>query len=138
MNWGSLCLQAQSNSSDLTLTVRLDQRTVWHGPVPLTAIQYCFDDHGSHVLEIELANKQPYHTVISDSGEIQQDAMINIDSLRLANIDIMPVLRRTAKYHHDFNGSQILCQDDFSGAMGCNGIVKFAFESPIYNWLLEN
>jgi len=138
MNWGVLCLQVGSSSSDLILTVRLDQQTVWHGNVPSTFIQHSFADQGSHELEIELSNKQPHHTVISNQGEIQQDAVIEVQSLRIANIDVTSVLMQKSQYYHDFNGSQPLCVDDFSGVMGCNGVVKFSFQSPIYNWLLEN
>lgn len=138
MNWGSLCLHAGSNSGDLVLTVRLDHEIVWHNNVPNKLIQHSFDDQGQHVLEIELSNKQPHHTVISNLGEIQQDAVIEIYSLRLANIDITSVLMQQSQYRHDFNGSRPPTVDAFSGIMGCNGVVEFSFTSPIYNWLLEN
>jgi hypothetical protein len=93
---------------------------------------------GEHVLKIVLKNKTPEHTTVDDSGNIIQDAIINIDNIFLDDIDVTQLVYRLAQYVHDGNGHETIAVHPFYGDMGCNGRVQMSFESPVYLWLLEN
>jgi hypothetical protein len=137
-----LSLQAHANSADLVLTLKLDGVDVWQGALATESqeINYEFDDEvdGPHLLEIAMHGKLPNHTTIAEDGSIVQDCMITVDNLQLDDIALGQVFFDLAQYHHDFNGSQTPVVDRFYGNMGCNGTVKFEFNSPLYLWLLEN
>jgi hypothetical protein len=98
----------------------------------------CSDDDGEHVLEIELTGKLPEHTKITESGEIVQDALISIDQLTIDDIDIDLIFSTLAEYTHDFNGSGETVTERCYNRLGCNGVVRFKFTTPVYLWLLEN
>jgi hypothetical protein len=53
-------------------------------------------------------------------------------------IEIDQVFANRSRYTHSFNSDANAIVDDFFGVMGCNGVVEFAFTSPVYLWLLEN
>lgn len=96
------------------------------------------DADAEHELSFELFGKLTEHTKINEAGEIIKDALLSVTSLELDEIDIFQVMQDVAVYHHDFNGTQSPTEAKFHGDMGCNGTVKFKFNTPVYLWLLEN
>ena len=126
----------------LKLTVRFDTVVIFdeiltQGPVK---IQHEFEeiDGTQHTLELELSGKTQNDTVIDQDGQIIDDRLIEITTLNIGDIEIGQLLFDRSKYYHDFNGTADQICDKFAGIMGCNGIVKFQFDSPVYLWLLEN
>jgi hypothetical protein len=102
--------------------------------------EYTFDeDQSTHnILELELSNKTTDHTRVDEHGKIIEDSLIYIRDIRFENINIDQLIYDHANYIHDFNGTQLPHTESFYGAMGCNGTVRFEFNSPFYIWLLEN
>lgn len=108
------------------------------------------DQDAEHVLEIELYNKRPEHTQIDAEGVIVKDALITVQNVTIDGIDISSIINtypnnlysdvpsHLIQYHHDFNGTQPAIVDKFYGALGCNGVVRLKFTTPVYLWLLEN
>jgi hypothetical protein len=96
------------------------------------------DDVEDHVWEIEMINKQPQHTVIDQEGKIVQDVLLQVADMCIDGIGLGNLVSEVAEYVHDGNGSGQTCQDKFYGNMGCNGVVRLKFISPVYIWLLEN
>lgn len=95
------------------------------------------DVEKEHTLKLVLKNKQFEHTKISESGEILHDACLTISQLKFDDIPLGILVDELSVYHHDFNGTQPALQDQFFGAMGCNGTVELKFTTPLYLWLLE-
>lgn len=95
-------------------------------------------DNGHYVLEFELSNKLPEHTRVDEAGTIVSDSVIEIKNIEIEEINIEKVIHEKSIYSHDFNGTQSLQTHKFYGIMGCNGTVKFEFDTPFYLWLLEN
>ena len=77
-------------------------------------------------------------TLINDQGEITKDVTVSLTNKNFESINIDTVMEQCSTYHHDFNGSQEPIDDGFFGTLGCNGVVKFKFSTPIYLWMLEN
>ena len=91
-----------------------------------------------HTLKMVLKYKTPEHTKISESGEILDDACLEISELSFDNINLGQLVNDLTVYEHDFNGTSTIIEDRFYGTMGCNGTVELRFTTPIYLWLLEN
>lgn len=91
-----------------------------------------------HVIEFELLGKLPEHTVVDDQGNIVKDAVVTIHNKQFECIPIDAAFNQRTQYRHDFNGSGQEINDEFFGAMGCNGTARFTFTTPVYVWLLEN
>lgn len=125
----------------LGVEVRFDNTSVFKTDhlKETTAVSFtCSDDDGEHVLEIELTGKLPEHTKVTESGEIVQDALISIDHLIIDGIDIGLIFSNLAEYTHDFNGTKDTVTERCYNHMGCNGVVRLKFTTPVYLWLLEN
>jgi len=141
-----LWLSAQSighrTSSNLKLTVRFDNTTIFDDILTneLVKINYEFTevDDVQHTLEIELSGKTQNDTVVDADGQIIDDCLIEVATLNIGDIEIGQLFFDRSKYYHDFNGTADPIVDKFAGIMGCNGTVKFNFNSPVYLWLLEN
>jgi hypothetical protein len=95
-------------------------------------------DDGEHVLCMVLKNKGPEHTLVDESGNITEDALINISNIKIDEIDVTQLVYELAQYVHDGNGHQTIAVHQFCGDMGCNGQVQLSFANPLYLWLLEN
>jgi len=139
----SISFQARATGPDLTLIVRFDGTEVGRITDLTTEyreIRHEFDDtvDGDHVLEIEMQGKTQDHTQVNAQGEILEDRVIEIQDVKLDDIELGYVFTRAAEYYHDHNGTGDPVTDQFFGVMGCNGRVKFQFSSPLYLWLLEN
>lgn len=124
----------------LCVIVRIDGQTVWQsteaftGPVQFTVA----DDKDDHVLEIELSGKTWAHTQVDDTGAIIMDHTIDISGMSFDSINVDKIMWDQCQYQHDVNGTGSSMVDRFYGTMGCNGIVKLRFITPVYLWLLQN
>lgn len=102
-------------------------------------IQHAFGDNDSeHEFAIELFGKTNKHTKLNAQGEIVLDSVLTVDGVEVDDININQLFQELATYTHDFNGTRDRIQEKFFGSMGCNGVVKFGFATPMYLWLLEN
>lgn len=138
----TLAFKAAATGDDLKLTARLNGRVFFDQVLTqdTIAIETEFPDveGETYLLEIEMSGKQPQHTVIDADGNIEEDRMIEISDFAIEGIALVHLFTENTQYHHDFNGSQAPIVDEFFGAMGCNGVLKFEFTTPAYLWLLEN
>jgi hypothetical protein len=139
----SISLLARATDTGLGLTVKFDDKEIYHSPNLATDPQQIlceFDDNDDteHQLEIVLHGKLPEHTTIDEQGSILQDRCIEISDVKLDDIKLAHVFVEQSTYHHDFNGTADPVTESFYGVMGCNGTVRLKFSSPVYLWLLEN
>lgn len=125
---------------DLCVAVRVDNIELWKatdpykGPVEIEIN----DTEGDHELKIAMSGKQPHHTVVDDQGIITQDAVVEIKNLAFDSTQINHILIEKSSYEHDYNGTGTTIKEKFFGTMGCNGVVRLSFTTPIYIWLLEH
>ena len=122
--------------------MRFDGQEIYRSenfPQGAVEISHEFDDstETEHCVEFELSGKLLEHTEINSAGEITQDRVIEIQDVRLDDIELGYLFNQVAKYHHDGNGSRDPVVEPFYNTMGCNGVVRFRFSSPLYLWLLE-
>lgn len=82
--------------------------------------------YGLQTLDFILANKK------------DKDSIVEVHNFSIDNMPIGHAFYENSVYHHNFNGNSDEIEDRFYGKMGCNGIVRFKFESPIYPWILAN
>ena len=64
--------------------------------------------------------------------------MIEISDVAIDGIELGIVFQNLSRYTHDFNGTADKITEQFFGIMGCNGNIELEFDSPVYQWLLEN
>jgi hypothetical protein len=83
------------------------------------------------LLKNEIASRMYDLTQMSDKS-------ITIENISFDEIALGQLVTELATYTHNFNGSQDTIEDQFYGSMGCNGIVRIEFTSPVYLWMLEN
>jgi hypothetical protein len=142
MEMCKLSLEVSTPGGNIGIQIRLDTQVIFdsHHALNKQVIEYKFADSvdTSHVLEIEMMGKLPADTEIDQQGNILSDKSITIENLALDEILLGHLLTEVATYTHNFNGSQDTIQDQFFGSMGCNGILKLEFTSPVYLWMLEN
>ena len=96
------------------------------------------DDDGEHRLRIVISGKTPDHTQVDESGNIVNDATLQISNVVIDDLDVNQLFLEKCIYTHNFNGSQPEIADSFHGTAGCNGTIAFEFSTPIYLWLLEH
>ena len=136
-------IESNDPTIPLCIRVRLDgEEIACISPVPEHYhLHYEFNDsidEESHVMEFELSGKMPEHTEVNDHGEIVKDATVTIRNKRFESVMVDTAVDANTRYHHDFNGSQSSIDDDFFGVMGCNGVARFEFTTPMYIWMLDN
>lgn len=88
-------------------------------------------NEAQRLLKNEIASKMYDLTQMSDKS-------ITIENIAFDDIELGQLVIDLATYTHNFNGSQDTIEDQFFGSMGCNGIVRIEFSSPVYLWMLEN
>jgi hypothetical protein len=142
MEKSRVSLRARATGADLTLVVRFDGEEIYRCPHLASDFQdiaHEFDDsqEREHTVEIEMLGKIQDHTQVNESGDIISDQVIEIEEVALDDITLGHLLTEVAEYHHDHNGTGDPMQERFYGTMGCNGVVRFRFTSPMYLWLLE-
>jgi hypothetical protein len=138
----SISLSARSNvSAGLKIDIRFD-RVLVQSMILTDQAQHwswLFDDTpADHVLEIELSNKLPHHTVLDHKGQIIEDVLAEIYDIKLSDIDFTSVFYEQSVYTHDSNGWSNPVTTQFFHSLGCNGKVRFLFSTPAYAWLIEN
>ena len=142
MEMCKLLLEASAPGGHIGLQIRLNNQIIFESYEALNkkVIEYTFADlvDATHVLEIEMMGKLPTDTEIDPQGNILSDKSITVENLAFDEIALGHLVTELATYTHNFNGSQDTIQDQFFGSMGCNGIVKLEFTSPVYLWMLEN
>jgi hypothetical protein len=142
MEMCKLSLEISAPGGHIGVQIRLDTQVVFdsHNALNKQVIEYTFRDlvDATHVLEIEMMGKLPTDTKIDLQGNILSDKSITVENLAFDEIALGHLVTELATYTHNFNGSQDTIQDQFFGSMGCNGIVKLEFTSPVYLWMLEN
>lgn len=138
----TVAFTAKSSHTDLQLQVRLNGQTVSTPALTDTEQGYSFEfddvDGAVNTIEFEMSGKTAAHTSVTESGEITHDELITISAVSVDEIELGHLFTEKAVYQHNFNGTQPMTDDQFFGAMGCNGVVRFEFSSPFYLWLLEN
>lgn len=138
----TLTFKATATGNDLKLTARLNGRVFFDQTLTqeeiLIKTEFPDIDGETYRLEIEISGKLAEHTKVDDAGNIVEDRMIEISDFAIDDIALAQLFTEKTQYHHDFNGSQAPIVDEFFGAMGCNGVVKFEFTTPVYIWMLEN
>lgn len=128
-------------ATPLHLTVRLDGQVVLDQPItePVDVVHEVLDDEGRHCLEFEMINKTYEHSPWNSEGHSLGDCLLRIENISFDSIPLTTVFSDHARYSHSYNvpdGAEI--EENFYGTMGCNGRVRFNFETPTYLWLLEN
>tara|TARA_R110000822_G_scaffold301222_3_gene425005 strand:+ start:1706 stop:2140 length:435 start_codon:yes stop_codon:yes gene_type:complete len=135
-------LDSSDYTAPLGFDVLLNNNVVFtteHVAEPTTVTIDIDDDvDAEHELKFVLKNKTQDHTQVDEQGNILSDAMLSISNIAFDEIKLAHMFFEQTVYHHDFNGSQDLFEDEFYGDMGCNGYVSLKFATPIYLWLLEN
>jgi len=96
------------------------------------------DDDAEHELRLIMKNKTTEHTRIDEAGNITADAKLTVIDIAFDEIPLGHMFTEQATYEHDFNSTGQPVQDKFYGEMGCNGVVRLKFKTPIYLWLLEH
>lgn len=138
----SISFSARSNvTAGLKIDIKFDSVLVQSLTLTEQAQHWTwlFDDAaGEHVLEIEMSNKLPNHTVIDVNGQIVTDVLAEIYDVKLSGIDFTSVFYDQSIYTHDSNGWSKPVTTQFFQSLGCNGTVRFAFTTPAWVWLMEN
>lgn len=133
---------ARSSSPDLKFSAKFNHEIIFEGflTTEFQTFAHIFDDsiEGVNVVEFEMSGKNHSHTDIDHDGNIVSDQAIEISTITVDGIVLDNLVTTNAVYSHDFNGSGTTVSDEFYNIMGCNGIVRFEFNSPSYIWLLEN
>ncbi len=136
-------MKVRATGPDLTFVVRFNGEEI-HRATNVSQesqeISHEFDDSidAQHQVEFELLGKQKHHTKIDTNGDITQDRLIEISDVSIDDIELGYLFSQNTEYHHDYNGTGKPIADRFYDSMGCNGVARFRFSSPVYLWLLEN
>ena len=134
-------LTPSDDQCPMSVEVWMDTDLVWSTPQLNQTMNFSYDlndDEGEHQLRIVLNGKTAEHTVIDDTGNILQDATVQISQVVIDDLDVNQLFLEKCVYEHNFNGSQPNIKDTFHGVAGCNGTITFEFTTPVYLWLLEN
>lgn len=137
-----LTLDSNDYSVPLMVSIALDNQIVL-APSKLDCarvieINFPDEDESSHELLIAMQGKTWNHTKIDPSGEINEDALLDINTVEFDDIDFTQVFYEKSLYRHSFNSDSEPVDQKFFRYMGCNGEIRFVFTTPFYLWLLEN
>lgn len=105
-------------------------------------------DEGFCNLRIEFKNKLPEDTKTNQNGEIIEDLLLNIDCVKIDEIDLGSLLWTASNYkpiYPDVYKNKMLLEGKKLPEtvqncvnLGWNGSWNLPFTSPFYIWLLEN
>jgi hypothetical protein len=80
-----------------------------------------------------------YDVEIIMSGKIDPDTQVVLSDLKFDSYVMDNLfIEQFATYHHNFNGTGDNVSELFTPVLGCDGVIKFTFITPIYQWLLSN
>ena len=125
----------------LHLTIKLDGQTLLDQDIqePVDFVHEVEDQEARHLLEFEMLNKSDQHTPWDSQGQILGDCQLQIEKMSFDGIELTQIFSRNSQYLHSYNDPNgEVVTDQFYEIMGCNGVVRFEFETPVYLWLLEN
>jgi hypothetical protein len=136
-------LSTSDSSVPLGMEIWLDDQEIFNQAWITESVSFCYhmpdtDTDTEHELRFVMKNKLSEHTTIDAEGNIVKDAYVTVNDLTFDDVALEQLVAKLAVYTHDFNGTQPIIQDEFFGAMGCNGTVSLKFRTPVYLWLLEN
>lgn len=94
-------------------------------------------DPVDYELKVILKNKTRKDTVLDKEGNIIKDACLTVDNFVFDNINIDTAVLAQAVYTHNFNDTQDYIDDQYFWRMGCNGVLKINFRTPVYLWFLK-
>ena len=125
----------------LCLTIRLNGQVLLDQAItePVDFAHDISDDEAHHCLEFEMTNKTFAHSPWDSQGRSMGDCLLRIEHVQFDGIELDQVFRKAAQYQHRRNNpAGELITEEFYEVMGCNGVIRFEFDSPTYLWLLEN
>lgn len=92
----------------------------------------------ANTFSLELSGKRSW---LDSLPESQLDAAVienyHIKDLRFDGINIIPLIYRSAQYHHNFNGFESHTVEGFDRDKGYDGVLKFNFTTPFFVWMIE-
>ena len=91
-----------------------------------------------HKLVLKISGKNENNTKVDKDKNIVDDTIITIKSIKINDIELMPLLYHTEGFQTFYiNGQkdQILTK---LTEIGHNGLWEFKFKTPIYDWMLES
>ena len=143
MNNCNVSFKARATGPSLHLLVKLNSNIVFDAELieqqEYNIIHEFEDIDGvKNLLSIEMTGKTVDHTKVSADGNIIADRVIEISDMAIDNIELGIMFQEFSTYEHDYNGTADAILDQFFGIIGCNGTIRLEFESPVYQWLLEN
>lgn len=93
---------------------------------------------GSHYLDIVLSGKQENQTEIDKLGKIIADTTVELKSLQLEEIELIPLIRHTPDFGTFYiNGQKDQIMKKLAN-FGFNGTWQFEFKTPLYDWILQH
>lgn len=137
----TLAISANQVCDDLILEVWLDKTKLFESTAKIqqqVITAELSEDPNNHVLELIMRGKLPCHTVCDQQNNIKSDVYFEINKLEFDDMDVHDIFCQGYEcYSHNFNspGTDIL--DEFYGIIGCNGVVKLNFTTPIYLWAMQ-
>lgn len=140
MHTSEFSFQYRATGPGLTISLLLDGREILKESVSCELKSFSCnlpEDSGQHVLEIQMSGKTALHTVIDSQGKILSDTVLIIDQIKFDGVHLGQTFTEKSSYTHDFNGNGPVTVEKFYHDMGCNGVVRLEFFTPIYLWLLE-
>ena len=143
MNNCVISFKARATGPDLHLIAYVNRKLIYSSDLnenELVTISHEFDDSEpkKNTLFIIMKGKTIDHTQLDAAGNITSDRVIEISDVAIDDIELGIVFQNLSRYTHDFNGTADKTTEQFFGIMGCNGNVELEFDSPVYQWLLEN
>jgi hypothetical protein len=96
------------------------------------------EDNNPGMILFIVSGKTDIHTVV-ENDTIKHSAEISITDIEFEGIHLNNhIQKHPLVYKHDRNGSTDTVLDKFYQTAGFNGIIELPFETPIYDWALEN
>jgi hypothetical protein len=130
-----------AGATALHLTINLNGQSIFDQDIT-DAVDFTHelsDDPGQHKLEFCMSGKTFEHSPWDSNGTILANCQLHIDNISIDGIDLADIFRTHSRYTHSHNdptGDTVT--QPFHGTLGCNGLVTFEFETPMYLWLLEH
>lgn len=89
------------------------------------------------IISLEIQNKNEANTQVDINGDVVKDTLIHIESLKLNDIEMMPLIQHRDDFQYFYINNQ---KDQVLKKLveiGYNGTWDFHFKTPIYDWMLE-
>ena len=91
-----------------------------------------------HKLVLKISGKNEENTKVDKDKNIVDDTIITIKSIKINDIELMPLLYHTEGFQTFYiNGQKDQTLTKLT-EIGHNGLWEFRFKTPIYDWMLES